>query len=153
MAGGRLAAAARSLSVAGAIAALAAGCDEGDDVERESYVRANVALLRAVPEFPGARLGKVEALPYRASEQSDAIAGYWASRIDRVPGGTRPAGVIAYYQRELRPWQVVDLSKAPSISLRKGDAYLHVLAGGGVVHIEVDHDCYKGGASPRCGGP
>ena len=117
-------------------------------------MKANVALLRALPAFPGARLGKVEALPYRADEQSDAIAGYWASRIDRPPGGTSPATVIAYYQRELRPaWQVVDLSKAPSLSARKGDAYVHVLAGGGVVHIEVDHDCYKGGASPRCGGP
>ena len=88
-------------------------------------------------------------LPYKANEQSDAVAGYWSARTDKLPDGTKAGAVVRYYQRELRAeWRVEDISKAPSISMRKGDAYLHVLVGGGVVDVEVDHDC-----RPNCGGP
>jgi len=132
------------------IAAVASGCaDDSSDLDRESYGKKNLALLRSLPTYPGARPGKVELLPYKANEQSDAIAGYWSSRTDKLPSGTKAGAAVRYYQRELRPdWEVEDISKAPSISMRKGDAYLHVLAGSGEVDVEVDHDC-----TPGCGGP
>jgi hypothetical protein len=147
--------AARWLSIAVAIAAVVVGCgDDSNDVDRRSYVKQNLALLKTVPVFPGARLGKVESVAYKASEQSDAIVGFGTIRSDALPARARPSAVVAFYRRELgREWRVVDISKAPSISLRKGDSYLHVLAGGGVVDVEVDHDCYKGGSSPVCFGP
>ena len=106
-------------------------------------------MLRSLPTYPGAQAGKVELLPYKANEQSDAIAGYWSSRTDRLPAGTKAGAAIRFYRRELQEdWQIEDISKAPSISMRKGDAYLHVLAGDGEVDVEVDHDC-----TPGCGGP
>jgi hypothetical protein len=61
--------------------------------------------------------------------------------------------VIRFYRRTLRRgWRVVDVSAAPSLSLRESDAYLHIHAGGGVVDLEVDHDRYKGRSSPACFG-
>jgi hypothetical protein len=50
-------------------------------------------------------------------------------------------------------WTVEDVSATPSISVRRGDEYIHVLAGRGTLYVEADHDCYKGGSSPRCFGP
>ena len=139
-----------SLVVLVLISAVAVGCADGSsNLDRESYGKKNMAVLRSLPTYPGAQPGKVELLPYKANEQSDAVAGYWSARTDKLPDGTKAGAVVRYYQRELRAeWQVEDISQAPSISMRKGDAYLHVLVGGGVVDVEVDHDC-----TPNCGGP
>jgi hypothetical protein len=143
----------RSFGIALAAAAvLVSGCG---DVDRDSYVKKNVAVLKTVPTFPGARPGGFESGPYKGGDNAGArTIGYGTTRIDTLPGATRPAKVIAFYRRALRgAWQIVDDSAAPSLSLRKGDAYLHVLPGGGEVYLEIDHDCYKGGSSPRCFGP
>jgi hypothetical protein len=128
------------------VALVPAGCG---DVDRESYTEKNVSLLRTLPTYPGARpVGKVDHSGYKANEHSDAIVGYFSSRTFKLPAGTKAGAAVRYYQRELDDWKVEDISKAPSISLRKGDAYLHVLAGEGEVDLEVDHDC-----TPGCGGP
>jgi hypothetical protein len=128
------------------IPVVAAGCD---DVDRESYTEKNVSLLRTLPTYPGARpVGKVEHSGYKANEQSDAIVGYSSARTFELPAGTKAGAAVRYYQRELDDWKVEDISEAPSISMRKGDAYLHVLAGEGEVDLIVDHDC-----TPGCGGP
>jgi hypothetical protein len=137
-------------------AALVAGCGDADPVDRNSYVENNVALLKTVPAFPGAKPGPVDSEPYKNNEQPDAeTIGYGTTRADEVPAATRPSAAIAFYRRALRArrWKELDVSAAPSVSLRKGDAYLHVLAGRGGVDLEIDHDCYKGGPSPMCFGP
>jgi hypothetical protein len=121
----------RALALGLTIGALTAGC--GDEVERDPYVRANRALLDSVPRFPGAQLTQVSSSGYQANEQTQ---------------------VMRFYRRTLRRgWRLVDVAAAPSLSLQKGDAYLHILAGGGVIDVEGDHDCYKGGSSPTCFGP
>ena len=105
--------------------------------------------------MPGARLVKVDSAPYKGSDVPGAgTVGYGTTRVYAVSAGTSATAVIAFYRRALRgAWREVDVSAAPSVSLRSGDAYLHVLAGRGRVFVEIDHDCYKGGSSPRCFGP
>jgi hypothetical protein len=124
------------------------GC--GADVDRRSYVAKNLALLDTVPTFPGARLIAVSSSPYRASDMPGArIAGYGTVRDYRLPAGTRPRTVISYYRRTLESqWKPVAGAPARYVSLRRGDAYLHVLAGRGDVVLEIDHDCSLG-----CFGP
>jgi hypothetical protein len=146
---------ARLLSVTVAVAVAAVGCSEdGGGVDRASYVKKNLAVLETVPPFPGARAVGVQSVAYRATEQSDAVAGYGTIRGYHTPARTRPSSVVAFYRRELRQdWRVVDVSTVPTVSLRRGDAYLYIMAGPGGVNIEIDHDCYKGGPSPVCFGP
>jgi hypothetical protein len=143
----------RSLALLAVAGALACGCDRG--VDRDRYVERNMALLKTLPAFPGARLVKFASTPYKGNELPGArTIGYGTTGVYSVSSATRPRSVIAFYRRALRgSWRVVDISAAPSISLQKGDAYLHVLSGPGEVLVEVDHDCYKGGTSPRCFGP
>jgi hypothetical protein len=49
-------------------------------------------------------------------------------------------------RRELDGWRVVDASAAPSLSLVRGTAYVHVLAGDREYAVSVDHD------APGCPG-
>jgi hypothetical protein len=134
-----------------AAATIACGCGGTD---RAAYVRKNVALLQTVPRLPGAHLVRLESAPYKDNDTPSArTIGYGTTRIDALPPRTTPSQVVAFYRRKLRGWRVVDTSSAPSISLRKGDAYLHVLPGRRRVFLELDHDCYKGSPSPRCFGP
>lgn len=135
--------------------ALVGGCGD-EDLERTPYVEKNLALLQAVPAYPSSKRVRFVSSPYRENDTPDArVAGYGTTRVDAISSATPPAAVIAFYRRTLARdgWRVVDLSKAPSISLRRRDAYLHILAGRGEVDVEADHNCYKGRSSPSCFGP
>jgi hypothetical protein len=136
-----------------AAAVLLSGCFGGSGVDRDSYVKKNVALLKTLPTFPGARAGGFESGPYKGGDSPGAkTIGYGTTRDYTFSAA--PARVIAFYRRALHgEWQLVDVSEAPSLSLRKGDAYVHILVGRGNAMVEIDHDCYKGGSSPRCFGP
>lgn len=143
-----------------ALAAWTIGCDEaGGDVDRDFYVAQNRALLRTIPAFPGATRGTtITSSAYQLTELTDAPAGYSTGRTDRLRYRPPPSRVIAYYRRKLRPDWHPDRSLPGGvgsfwINLRKGDAHLYVMVGGGVVDLDVDHDCFKGGPTPRCGGP
>jgi hypothetical protein len=63
----------------------------------------------------------------------------------------RPREVIDFYQRELGDdWIELDASPR-SLSVRNGDAYLHVLAGEDRLTLWVDHDyCKTGWSRPGC---
>jgi len=142
---------ARGLLALSLVAAAVAGCG---GLDRDEYVDKNLALLKQVPAFPGARLVRVESAPYEDGDTPDAdTIGYGTTRLYKLPDRASPNDVISFYRQALRGWRVVDLSMAPSLSLRKGDAYLHLLPSGEQLIVEIDHDCYKGGPSPRCFGP
>jgi hypothetical protein len=129
------------------------GC--GPDVDRDSYVAKNLALLNTVPAFPGARLVTVDSAPYRLTELPGAgIAGYGTVRAYRLPAGTKARAVISFYRRALQPeWEFVAGSPDRYVSLHRGDAYLHILPGAGNVAVEIDHDCYKLLGTMGCFGP
>lgn len=146
---------ARAVALLSAAVALAAGCGD-EDVARTGYVKKNLALLEVVAPFPDSKRLRVVSSPYKENDTPDArIAGYGTTRVHALPSGTRPGAIIGFYRRTLpqRGWRVLDLSEAPSISLRRRDVYLHIVAGLGAVDVEVDHNCYKGRSYPSCFGP
>ncbi len=136
------------------LAATVAGCGTGDDVERGPYVSRNVALLDSLPAVPGTRVIGTSSSPYRDGDNPGArVAGYGTTREYRLPRGISTQEAVDRYRRALRPgWSEVAGSDE-YVSLRRGDAYLHVLAGRGRVAAEIDADCYKGGSAPHCFGP
>jgi len=131
------------------------GCavDGGNELGQGEYVRENVVVLRSIPGPPSGRLIEQVSRPYRESEQDGAdIIGYWTIRRYATPRNLTPQEVIGFYRQRLATdWDIQQQSATPSLSYRKGDAYLHILPGDGNVIVEVDHDCYKGRPSPRCG--
>lgn len=144
----------RSLIGVVVLATALAGCG-GSAVERGSYVRSNVVLLNTVPVFPGASLRTVSSSPYKGTEFAGAdTIGYGTTRTFALRRSASPKNVIAFYRRALLGrWQLVATSAGQYGSWRNGDAYLHILAGPRRLLVVVDHDCYKGGPSPRCFGP
>jgi hypothetical protein len=135
-----------------ALVVTACGSGAQDEV-RAPYVRENLALLRSIPAVPHAKLVRTESNPYRESEQDDApVTGYGTTRVYNLSRGTHAESAVGFYRRALADrWTEVAGSRE-YVSLKHGDAYLHILAGRGRLDVEVDHDCYKGDASPHCFG-
>jgi hypothetical protein len=144
-----------ALLVATTSALVASACGSGArDEVRAPYVRENLALLRSVPVVPHAKLVRTASNPYREREQDDApVKGYGTTRVYNLPSGTHADSAVDFYRRELAGrWTEVAGSRE-YVSLKRGDAYLHILAGHGRLYVEVDYDCYKGDPSPHCFGP
>lgn len=131
-----------------------AGCGGGDGIDRGPYVSRNVALLDRLPAVPGAQAIGTSSSAYRDGDNPGAqVAGYGTSRTYRLPRGASSAEAVDHYRRTLTPAWTEVAGTGEYVSLRRGDAYLHVLAGRGRVIAEIDADCYKGGSSPHCFGP
>ena len=123
-------------------------------LDRSEYVRKNLRLLDSLPVPPGAHVKRTESSAYKDTDSAGAkTIGYGTTRVYVLPASLTPRSAIDFYRRRLPGWHVEDLSEAPSISLSRGDAYIHVLAGPGEFIVEVDHNCFKGGSHPRCFGP
>jgi hypothetical protein len=126
-----------------ALVATACGSRAPDEV-RAPYVRENLALLRSIPAVPHARLVRTESGPYRESEQDDApIKGYGTTRVYNLPRGMHAASAVDFYRRALAGRWTEVAGSHQYVSLKRGDAYLHILAGRGRLYVEVDYDCYK----------
>lgn len=134
---------------------MATACRSGtQDEVRAPYVRQNLALLRSIPVVPHAKLVRTASTPYRESEQDDApVAGYGTTRVYILPSGTHPDSAVDFYRRVLAGRWTEVAGSHEYVSLKRGDAYLHILAGRGRLYVEVDHDCYKRDPSPHCFGP
>src|SRR4029077_11789267 len=120
-------------------------CGASTHVERGPYLAQNAALLRTLPAFPQARLVQVGSSPWKTSDdEGAAIGGYFTTRIYALPPATDGATAISFYRRALTPNWTEVAGSTEYVGMKRGDAYLHVLAGRGRVLVEVDHDCYKG---------
>ena len=136
-----------------ALTVLATGCG---DVDRDTYVEKNRALLQEVPVYPGEVVTRVSSESY--NEKKDTIfapvaptTGYATTRLSELPDDVAPEAVASFYRRELtNGWQTVSVSRAPSVSMRADQAYMHILVRPGRVVVRVDHDCYKGDSTPHC---
>jgi len=142
-----------TLCAAIAAAALLSGC--GTSVDRSAYIKQNMARLRGVPAFPGSRLIEVDEQGYKNGEEAWATTvGYSTTSEYSISDTVRPSAVIAYYRRALRGrWDLLQVYPGFQLNFRQGEAYLEVWATRGRVELRVDHDCYKGSASPACFGP
>ena len=136
-------------------ALVATACGTGArDEARAPYVRENVALLTSLPVVPHAKLVRTASNPYREREQDDApVKGYGTTQVYNLPNGTHAESAIDFYRRALDGRWTEVAGSDEYVSLKRGDAYLHILAGGGRLYVEIDHDCYKGDPSPHCFGP
>jgi hypothetical protein len=135
-------------------ALVATACASGArDEARAPYVRENLALLRSLPVVPHAKLVRTASNAYREREQDDApVKGYGTTQVYNLPSGTHAASAIHFYRRALDGRWTEVAGSDEYVSLKRGDAYLHILAGRRRLYVEVDHDCYKGDPSPHCFG-
>lgn len=128
------------------------GCDA--DVDRASYVARNTAALEQVPSYPGARLVRVSSTPYKDApellQDIAPVSGYRTLRISEPSQGTTPEAVVRFYRRELRRdgWRQIDAARR-HLSMRNGDAYLHVLVRSNRLTLWLDHGCFEGNCGPR----
>jgi hypothetical protein len=111
----------------------------------DAYLSRNAAILDQLPIFPGARQrADTVAAPERSADVPRApVVGYWSSRTYLFPSDASAREVIDFYREALRErgWRLVQESEAPSLSLRQGAAYLHLLSGIDEAYVvEVDHD-------------
>lgn len=137
-----------------ALVAVVAGCRGG--IDRGAYVAKNVRLLDSLPVLAGARPVRTESSAYENNDTPEArVVGFGTTRTYVLRSRLLPPQAIDAYARLLRTrgWGIVNRSTAPSVSARHGDAYAHVLSAPGRLLVEVDHDCYKGGSTPKCFGP
>lgn len=131
-----------SLVALTAISTAFTGC--AADTNGASYVARNTAALEQVPSYPGARLARVSSIPYKnAPELLQGIApasGYRTLRISELSQDAAPGDVVRFYRRELRRdgWRQIDASRR-HLSMRNGDAYLHVLVGSDRLTLWIDH--------------
>jgi hypothetical protein len=117
-------------------------------------VRENLALLGSLPVVPRAQLIRTTSNPYREHERDAApVEGYGTTHIYNLPSGAAAESAIDFYRRALNGRWTEVAGSDEYVSLRRGDAYLHILAGRGRLYVEIDHDCYKGDSSPHCFGP
>ena len=142
----------RALALGFLAAVVATGCG----ADQISYVKANNNLLDGFPLPSGAQVLSQASSPYKESEWAWAtVAGYGTTRAYRLPAGLSGSELITFYRRNRLGWRAVDPPGGLWISLRKGDAYAHVLVMRGERRyiVEMDHDCYKGDDWPHCFGP
>lgn len=130
-----------------AVALVAAGLGYG--VDRARYAAANEAILAELPTYPGARLVSTRTLPYYSGDSAwSPVAGYTTLAFFRLPRGTDPTHVAAFYERELAPdWTLTErldeppYAAGPIRTFRRGEAGVSVNLEswrGGILELAVD---------------
>jgi hypothetical protein len=108
--------------------------------DKASFVRANRRILNEAAVFPGATLINEYSIDERDGNGCPAGSGpatyYTTYRTYRLPAGTKPARVIAHYERGLRSW--FEAANRPcERSFGQGPAYVAVSACNGVLRLSV----------------
>jgi len=130
-----------------AVALVATGLGYGAD--RARYAASNEAILAELPTYPGARLVSTRTLPYyRGDSAWSRVAGYTTLAFFRLPRGTDPSQVSAFYERELADdWTLAErLDESPYAAgpirrFRRREAALSVNLEswrGGILEIAID---------------
>jgi hypothetical protein len=119
--------------VAGAIGLVPLlGLPIGCALRERNYVRDNLAILNAVPVYPGSQeLYTDEDSEYRHGDNELSLPAGWSShRVYSVPRSTRMRQVLAFYEAELtrRGWQKQSADCGPG-AFEKGGAAIQVNAG------------------------
>ena len=139
----------RSLLIVAAVSLLAVvalgRCSPGPD--RDSYIRANLRAMAQIPVYPRSTLAGTHTSACRERDGAYTKAvGYWTTVTYTLPPRAESREVIDFFKRELASWRLEQQSAAPSLSLRKGDDYVHILVAPGEYTVGIDH------AHPGCPG-
>jgi hypothetical protein len=123
---------------------LIAGCGSRQ-ADRGADVKANEALFRQLPRFPGARVARATSSP-RAAGEDKPVTGYVTRFELRMPPGASAASVVRFYERTMRPrWRLVERLDGPVLNFRRGQALVSVNLENlpyGSAEIAVDHSSY-----------
>ena len=125
---------------------LAAAACGGGGPDRDSYVRANEALLNQLPSYPGAKLRETVSEPARA-EEAGPVVGYTTRHEFVLPEGTQAEDVASFYRQRLNAdWRLVERLDGPVLNYRNGHAGVSInLEGwrGRQLELTVDHNYYR----------
>jgi hypothetical protein len=133
-----------TLATAVALALVDCGGSKPDLV---SSVKANEALLRDLPTYPGADLGQRFTIPHR-EEEDGPIVGYITISDYVLPRTTQPGDVVLFYEQRLKPqWDLLEPAQTGRwlLTFRKGDAVLWIDPDGWEeyqLEVAVNHDYY-----------
>lgn len=109
------------------------GLPLGCALRERKYVNDNLAILDALPVYPGSRdRGTDEDSEYRHGDNELSLPAGWSShRVYSVPRGVRMRQVLAFYETELtrRGWRKQHPDCGPG-AYEKGEARVLVNAGG-----------------------
>lgn len=133
----------RLLIVITASGILTAGCDEkGND-----DVKANLALLKAIPSMPAATRVSMRSAPYypERGPGGQRPIGYTTSVLYRAPQRVTGGQVRAFYRSALSAWTCVEQSSIAVLECRREKAVLTVNTismerKGRQFEIALDHD-------------
>jgi hypothetical protein len=124
------------------ITAIAIAAEASDDVDRDSYVRANIRLLAEIPVFPGGSRLRVESEPWRIYREPfpwSYIAGYSTAATFQAPPQATPGEVARFFRSQLAGWRLASWSKIP-------EGWPRVLKG----KKKVENRCYARGVESVC---
>ena len=130
------------VTMAGAVPLAGCGADREDDERR------NLAILHALPSFPGARELEVSTAAYYGDEEGpfERAEGHTTTITYRAPGGTTQRELVRFYKARLaKHWQCkVERSGAIDITdakqPRRRGVYLLLLCSGDGASISVNPD-------------
>ena len=124
-------------------ALISGGCGGGPD--RGGYVRANEAIFRTIPLFPGARVASEHSSAAR-TEEDGPVVGYVTLFEIELPRKATAGAVARFYERWLsQRWRLVERLNGPVLNFRRGPAGLSVNIDNWRVHrveLGVDHEYY-----------
>lgn len=122
---------------------LVPGCGS---TERDTYVKANEALLHELPMFPRSIEVDRSSAEVRTEEEGP-VAGYTTTVSFELPRGTTPREVERFYRRRLEAdgWMLQEREngRGPVLVYRRGPAIAVVNLEswrGGILELVVDHE-------------
>jgi hypothetical protein len=118
-----------------------AGCGADSDEDEQQ----NLAILRELPTFPGARELEVSTAPYYGDEEGpfDRAEGHTTTITYGAPGGTTQRELIRFYGSRLEEdWkcEVERSGVVGDIDAQHPRAYLELLCSGDTASISVNPD-------------
>lgn len=120
-------------------AAPLAGCGADRDEDEEQ----NLAVLRELPSFPGARELEVVTAPYYGDEEGpfDHAEGHTTSITYSAPGGTTQRELVRFFRSRLEGWRCrVERLGVMGDPDAKPRAYLELHCQGDTASISVNPD-------------
>jgi hypothetical protein len=129
-------------------AATQAGCTLVG-VDKRAYTTRNKAVMESVPVYPGGRLESAFSLADPSGngwpcDTCGPATGYQSYRLYRLPAGTDPGAVLAFYERRMPARWEPRLGQMPcEQTYRRDAAQFYLSACNDRLELNVDHAAYR----------